>query len=124
MGKGEQQTTIDAAPAAVWAVAGDFAAIGDWFPGIESVELEGDDRVISPIGVRERMFERDDQTMTLVYGIVENDFITGHRSTIKVEPDGGGSKVTMTYEVEPDTLLPMFDDTYRQALDSLKAHLG
>jgi len=124
MAKGSRSADVAATPEATWAVAGDFGGIAAWFPGVGAVRLEGEDRVIDMGGmeIRERLFERSDGDMALVYGVVDNEGITLHRCRVAVEPDGDGSRVTMAYEVEPDGLLPMFDDVYGQAVESLSRH--
>ena len=58
MAEGAVDVTIDAAPDAVWAKIGDFGALEEIFPGIESFRLEGDERVIGMGGgaeIRERL---------------------------------------------------------------------
>ena len=73
MAQGAVDVTLDAAPDAVWAKVGDFGGVGEFFPGIESFRLEGDDRVIGMFGmeIRERLVSRDDATRTLSYSVVE-----------------------------------------------------
>ncbi len=61
MAEGAVDVTIDAAPDAVWAKIGDFGALEEIFPGIESFRLEGDERVIGMGGgaeIRERLLAR------------------------------------------------------------------
>ena len=57
MGEARAEITIDRPADDVWAVVGNF---GDllWMPGIESCELEGDDRILGMFGMRivERQF--------------------------------------------------------------------
>ena len=63
MAEGVVDVTVGAPPDEVWAKLGDFGGIGEYFPGIESCRLEGDDRVIGLFGmeIRERLMTRDDE---------------------------------------------------------------
>ena len=89
----------------VWAMVGDFGAVGDFLPGIDSLQLEGDDRVISMFGmvIRERLVDRDDGARSITYAIVDGVPVEAHRATITVEPRGdalawsrGGSRSSPT----------------------------
>jgi carbon monoxide dehydrogenase subunit G len=123
MAQGAVDVTVDAAPDAVWAKVGDFGGVAEFFPGIESFRLEGDDRVIGMFGmeIRERLVSRDDATRTLSYSVVDGVPLESHTATITVEPEGGGSKVTWAYDVEPAEMAPIFGDTYKGALAALEA---
>src|ERR1700733_8110977 len=102
MAQGAVDITLDAAPDAVWAKVGDFGGGGEFFPGIESFRLEGDDRVIGMFGMetRERLGSRDGAPRTLCYSVVGGVPLESHTATITVEPEGAGSKVTWAYDVE------------------------
>jgi carbon monoxide dehydrogenase subunit G len=123
MSEGAVDVTVAASPDAVWAKVGDFAGVGDFFPGIESFRLEGDDRVIGMFGmeIRERLVSRDDATMTISYSVVDGVPIESHLATITVEAEGDGSKVTWAYDVTPDEMAPIFGDTYKGALAAVEA---
>jgi mxaD protein len=123
MAEGAVDVTVNASPDAVWAKVGDFAGVGDFFPGIESFRLEGDDRVIGMFGmeIRERLLSRDDAARTISYSVVEGVPIESHTATISVEADGDGSKVTWAYDVEPAEMAPIFGDTYKAALAAVEA---
>jgi carbon monoxide dehydrogenase subunit G len=126
MAAGAVDVTVAAAPEAVWKVVGDFGGVADFFPGIESFRLEGDDRIIGMFGmeIRERLLSRDETTRTISYSVVEGVPIDSHKATITVEPDGEGSKVTWAYDVTPDEMAPIFGDTYKAALASLESNLA
>ncbi len=121
MAAGEVDVTVAAAPDAAWDIVGDFGGLADFFPGIESFRLEGDDRIIGMFGmeIRERLLSRDEDTRTICYSVIEGVPIDSHKATITVEPDGEGSKVTWAYEVTPDEMAPIFGDTYKAALAQL-----
>ena len=117
---------IAKSPDDVWALTGDFAGIG-WMPGIDSCEVDGDVRTLSMMGmtIKEKLVRRDEATRTLAYTIVEGPFpVTRHESAVIVDPDGSGSKVTWTVDVEPDELADVMIDVYGKALEALKEHLG
>jgi carbon monoxide dehydrogenase subunit G len=123
MARGAVDVTIDAAPDAVWAKVGDFGGVGEFFPGIDSFRLEGDDRVIGMFGmeIRERLVARDDDTRTLSYSVVDGVPLESHTATVTVEAQGAGSKVTWAYDVEPAEMAPVFGDSYKGALAALEA---
>jgi len=121
--EGSVVTTVGAPVDEVWAVVGDFGGVGDFFPGIESFRLEGDDRVIGMLGleIRERLIERDEASHSITYSVVDGVPLDAHRATISVRAEGGGSEVTWAFDVEPESMGPIFADTYQQALDALAA---
>jgi carbon monoxide dehydrogenase subunit G len=121
MSADQVEIEIAADPSAVWAVVGDFGAIGEMIPGLESFRLEGDDRVIGMFGmeIRERLISRDDDGRALTYSIVDGVPIESHRATVSVAPAGDGSKVTWAFDVTPDEMAPILADTYGQALGVL-----
>jgi len=125
MAAGAVDVTLTATPDAAWKVVGDFGGVADFFPGIESFRLEGDDRIIGMFGmeIRERLLSRDETTRTISYSVVEGVPIDSHQATITVVPDGEGSKVTWAYDVTPDEMAPIFGDTYKAALASLESNL-
>ena len=126
MAAGAVDVTLTATPDATWKVVGDFGGVADFFPGIESFRLEGDDRIIAMFGmeIRERLLSRDETTRTISYSVVEGVPLDSHKATITVEPDGEGSKVTWAYDVTPDEMAPIFGDTYKAALASLESNLA
>ena len=123
MAEGAVDVTVDAAPDAVWAKVGDFGGLCEFFPGIESFRLEGEDRIIGMFGmeIRERLLSRDEAARTISYSVVGGVPIERHVATITVAPEGDGSKVTWAYDVEPAEMAPVFGDTYKGALAALEA---
>ena len=122
MAAGAVDVTVAAPPDEVWKKVGDFGGLADFFPGIESFRLEGDDRVIGMFGmeIRERLLARDEENRVITYSVVEGVPIDSHTATISVEPAGEGSKVIWAYDVTPDEMAPIFGDTYKAALASLE----
>jgi mxaD protein len=124
MGEARAEITIDRPADDVWEKLGNF---GDllWMPGIETCELEGDDRVLGMFGMRivERLYARDDQARALTYGIVEGDMKPElHRATITVMPAGSGSFVTWDVETD-DAMVEVMQGAYTGALAALKEQL-
>ena len=124
MGEARAEITIDRAADDVWEKVGNF---GDllWMPGIESCELEGDDRVLGMFGMRivERLYARDDEARALTYGIVDGDMKPEvHRATITVMPAGSGSFVTWDVETD-DAMVEVMQGAYTGALAALKEQM-
>ena len=126
MAKGISQIDIARTTDDVWAVVGDFGGIAKWMPGIESCTLDGDVRTIdmSGMSIGERLVRRDDADRVLVYSIASGPApVDSHEATISVAPAGAGSHITWEVDVEPEAMLPLFEQIYQQSLDALKAHL-
>ena len=121
MAAGAVDVTLSAAPDEVWKVVGDFGGLRDFFPGIESFELQGDDRVIGMFGmsIRERLLAKDDAERVITYSVIEGVPVDSHTATISVQSAGDGSKVIWAYDVRPDEMAPIFGDTYKAALATL-----
>ena len=124
MGEARAEITIDRPADDVWEKVGNF---GDllWMPGIESCELDGDDRVLGMFGMRivERLYARDDEARALTYGIVDGDMKPEvHRATITVMPAGSGSFVTWDVETD-DAMVEVMQGAYTGALAALKEQM-
>src|SRR5580693_10484021 len=106
MGEGAVDVTVGAAPDKVWEKVGDFGGVADFFPGIDSFRLEGDDRIIGMFGmeIRERLVSRDDATRSLTYSVIGGVPVEAHSATVTVTPEGEGCKVTWAYDVTPDEM--------------------
>ena len=125
MGEARAEITIDRPADEVWAKIGNFGDLA-WMPGVDSCELDGDDRTLGMFGsmrVVERQFSRDDEERTLTYGIVDGDMKPEvHRATIKVNPAGSGSFVTWDVTAD-DAMVEVMQGAYVGALEALKAEL-
>ena len=124
MGEARAEITIDRPADDVWAVIGNFGEL-TWMPGVETCELDGDDRILGMFGMRivERQLARDDEERTLTYGIVDGDMKPEvHRATIKVMPAGSGSFVTWDVETD-DNMVEVMQGAYTGALGALKEQL-
>lgn len=125
MGQETVATEVTASADRAWEAVGDFFGIGRWFPGIESVEADGDDRVLSMLGmvIRERLVARDDEARSLTYSIVDGVPVERHRATVSVAPAGDGATITWAFEAEPDSMVPLLADSYTAALAALRESL-
>ena len=120
------ETVVGAPPDVVWAKIGDFGAIGDLFPALESFRVDGDDRFIGMFGleIREHLLARDDQARSITYTVADGVPIESHRATITVRTHDDGSLVQWAFVVEPDSMMPVFADTYKTALQALQEHFS
>jgi hypothetical protein len=124
MGEARAEITIDRSADDVWEKIGNF---GDllWMPGIETCELDGDDRILGMFGMRvvEHLYARDDETRSLTYGITDGDMKPEvHRATITVMPAGSGAFVTWDVETD-DAMVEVMQGAYTGALAALKEQL-
>lgn len=119
--------SIDRSPDDVWKVVADFGAISDWFPGMTSSQLEGDDRIMElDGGIRlvERRISSDDDTRTLTYELVESPLpVESYRASMTVEAEGDGSKVVWHQVFEPADLAAVFEGLGPPTLEQMKTHL-
>ncbi len=113
-------------PDRVWAVVGDFSNPGPYITDLKSIEVEGDDRVLTlpNLKLRETLLERDDAGRRLVYSVVSGLPIDAHRGEITVTASGTGSTVTWAFEVSPDNMEGPLRGVYEGALAALKRHFG
>jgi carbon monoxide dehydrogenase subunit G len=127
MASGKSEASIDCPPNDVWSLVRNFGGLADYMPGIESCTLDGDVRTVGMMGieVKEQLRELDDDTRTLSYSIVESPManMVSHLATISVEPEGAGTHVIWTVDVEPDELCAIFQGVYDQSVVALKAKL-
>jgi Polyketide cyclase / dehydrase and lipid transport len=124
MGEARAEITINRPADEVWAKVGNFGEL-TWMPGVETCELDGDDRILGMFGMRvvEHQFSRDDEGRTLTYGIVDGDVKPEvHRATITVMPAGSGSFVTWDVETD-DAMVEVMQGAYTGALTALKEQL-
>jgi carbon monoxide dehydrogenase subunit G len=119
------EITIAATPDATWAVVGDFHGLGDWMPGIDESVAEGDDRVLSMMGmsIRERLTNRDDAARSISYSIVDGAPVETHSATITVHEAGDTSRVTWDVSATPDEMAGMMQGIYQSSLEALKTEV-
>lgn len=98
---------IDAPPSAVWALIGDFCAIGRWHPQVERCILSSDEddetvrvqiRGLVIKGGKGTVVEvetsRDEAGMSYSYSFVQGPLpVSAYNASIAVRPNGAGSTV-------------------------------
>lgn len=101
---------VPAPPAAVWALIGDFCAIGSWHPMVERCILSSDedddgDRVqlrgiVAKGGlgtIVEIETARDETAMSYSYTFIQGPLpVQAYNATLSVRPNGAGSTVLWT----------------------------
>jgi carbon monoxide dehydrogenase subunit G len=126
MASATAELTMSSSPDAVWAVVRDYHGLQGWMPGIEKSEADGDDRVLSMMGmtIRERLVKLDEGAKALTYSIVDGAPVESHEATITVHSDGDGSRVTWDVTATPDDMAALMQGLYQGALEALKAKAG
>lgn len=98
---------IDAPPAAVWAIIGDFCAIGRWHPQVDRCILSSDEDdesvrvqvrglvVKGGLGtIVEVETARDENGLSYSYSFVQGPLpVSAYNATLSVRPNGSGSTV-------------------------------
>jgi carbon monoxide dehydrogenase subunit G len=124
MANGKSEISIDTNPDEIWKLIRNFGALAEYMPGVESCTLDGDVRTLQMMGIeiKEQLREIDDDTRRLTYSVVESPMsnMVSHVATIAIDPEGTGSHVTWSVEVEPADLLPIFQGAYDNAVTALK----
>jgi carbon monoxide dehydrogenase subunit G len=126
MADGKVEATIARNPDDVWALVGDFGGLGDWMPGIESCELDGDVRKLQTMGmeIHEQLKDRDEGARRISYSIVQSPMpLQHHLATLTVTPEGDGSHLEWAYEVEPDEMAAAFGPVYEGSVQAVKQQL-
>src|SRR4051794_4216213 len=120
------ELTMSAAPEKVWAIVRDYQGLDAWMPGIEESVADGDDRVLSMMGmtIRERLVKLDESGRALTYSIVDGAPVESHEATITVHDADGGSRVTWDVTATPDEMAGMMQGIYQQSLEALKTEVG
>ena len=124
---------IPAPPEKVWALLRTFGL--EYFPGFKyqlTGEGEGATRTFRmPDGeMTERIVMFNDEGMTLTYGIVRGPWpVKDYRATIRVLPEGAGSRVEWGAEFEPegadeDAARQIVEGTFKMNLRGLEKFLG
>jgi hypothetical protein len=107
---------VPAAPAAVWALVGDFCAIQHWHPQVQRCILSGDDdddgmraqlRGLVVRGGAGTIVEvetaRDEAGMSYSYSFIQGPLpVRAYNATLAVRPNGAGSTVvwSATFDAE------------------------
>ncbi|MEQ4722594.1 SRPBCC family protein [Nonomuraea sp. B19D2] len=134
----QKEITIDADPADVWAIIGDFAnGPVQMAPGLvtDSRLAEADVRVVAFADgtvARERLIALDEETRRLVYSVIGDTMQPTHdNASMQVVSHGDGrSRFVWIHDVQPDDLvIPMgaaMDhglSIFKQTVESSSEHL-
>ncbi|MGY2047370.1 SRPBCC family protein [Methylobacterium sp. JK268] len=146
--KVEEKVEINAPPAKVWAVVGNFQDMS-WLPPVEKTEGKGGNEVKATrtltlkggATVEEELYKYNAEQMSLSYRINKVDVkvlpVNNYSSTIKVEPAGDG-KSTVSWdgafyrgfmnndpppELSDEAAVKAVTDLYKAGLENLKAKI-
>ena len=120
-------------PDTVWSLVGDPQKFAAWHPAVIQSEVEGATRrctLADGATIIEEIVRHSDSDRSYSYRIVESPLpIRDYVSTLRVEPDGQGARLTWESEFEAvgapaDEVETMLRGLYQAGLDSLAAHLG
>jgi len=118
---------LDCPPDAVWQVVGDPRRLPEWWEGVESCTVEGEERVIqtrSGLPMPERLLTVDHSLRRFQYRITAPLFVE-HLSTIDVHDLHDGTCLTVySVDAEPAVLALVISGAARAALSHLPELLG
>ena len=124
MEQGKSEVSIERSPDDIWKLIREFGALADYMPGVETCTLDGDVRTLQMMGIeiKEQLRGIDDANRRLTYSVVESPMgnLQSHEATIAIDPEGSGSHLTWSVDVEPADLLPVFRGAYDNAVAALK----
>tara|TARA_Y100001968_G_scaffold321761_1_gene356715 strand:+ start:285 stop:665 length:381 start_codon:yes stop_codon:yes gene_type:complete len=99
----------------IWEIVGDISRC-DWVPGVESIELNGNERTFKMSGMGklvEKIIDCNDTKMELTYSAIETMApIDHHLANIKLIDQGPETLFKWTTEIDP----PEFADAIRQGM--------
>lgn len=130
---------IEAPPAAVWALIGDFCAIEKWHPLVKRCTISNsrDDDEGKPVAIRrlvaadglgtivEVQTMRDEKAMSYSYAFVEGPLpVSAYNATISVKPNGAKTTVVWTATFDAAGMTDAeakadIEDVYEQGLASI-----
>lgn len=112
MKKIEETRIYNVEPKRIWEIIGDISRC-DWVPGVESIELNGNERTFKMSGMGrlvERIIECNDSEMELTYSAIETMApINHHLAKIKLSSQGKETIFQWSTEIDP----PEFADAIR-----------
>ncbi len=126
LGSIRHQIRIHRPAAAVWELAGDPTRLHEWFPGITSCSVEGNNRLItlgSGLTMPEEILVNDKIQRRFQYRITAPLF-KHHRGTIDViDLDDDSCLVTYSTDADPRTMALTIAGATAGALDELKRQM-
>lgn len=136
MAKVSMQSTFKISPEEVWKLVGQFNALPDWHPAVQSSRLEDDGRLrrLSLFGggeIVERLEQIDEKDRLYRYSIVSGPLpVANYTATLRVRDDGkGNSVVEWSSEFDPAgaaemDAVKMVQSVYQSGFDNLKKMFG
>ena len=116
---------IDADPDAVWAAITDPTDIQNWFTGVASARMVGEQREVTMedgASVLEDILANDADLRRFQYTVVSGDFpIEFSLSTIDVHDINGAAFVVYSMNIKPDEFGPAFQPNVDAGMDGLVA---
>jgi uncharacterized protein YndB with AHSA1/START domain len=126
-GSVRHQIRLAAEADTVWALVGDPARLPEWFPGIESCDVDGDQRTVttrSGLPMPERLLTVDPALRRLQYRITAPAF-EEHLGTVDVIDLGDGTcLVVYSTDAAPAALALVIGGAARAALARLPSAIG
>lgn len=123
-GSVRNELRIAASAEDLWAVVGDPARLTEWFPGVASCTVEGDERVVTTdagLSMPERLLTVDRLQRRFQYRITAPLF-REHLSTIDVHDLGDGtSLVVYSVDAEPSVMSLVIGGAAGAALHRLRS---
>ena len=108
----------------LWAVVGDPARLAEWFPGVASCAVDGDERTViteAGLSMPERLLTVDRLQRRFQYRITAPLF-REHLSTVDVHDLGDGtSLVVYSVDAEPSVMALVLGGAAGAALERLRA---
>ncbi len=126
-GSVRHEVRVATAPGAVWELVGDPARLAEWFPGIESCTVDGDQRLVTTragLPMPEQLLTVDGTQRRFQYRITAPLF-REHLGTIDVHDLGDGtSLVVYATDADPAPLALVIGGAARAALAGLPTLLA
>lgn len=119
---------LAASPDEVWAVVRVPDGLADWLPGVEAVQMDGDDtRLVTAMGadIREQIVTVDDELRRFQYAITESPLgTTSHLATIDIIAEGDGCLAVYSCDVHPGEAKPIIDMVAAGTIAGLQSRFG
>ena len=141
--KVEESVLVAAKPAVVWQLIGDFRGLSRWHPAVASADIvKGSNNARGAVrsidtkdGARlvEELLAYDGRRHSMRYRIIESPLpVSGYVSTLRVNPEGTGSRIVWRSEfrragpadVDDAKAKDIIAGIYRAGFDGVRAKLG
>ena len=123
MKKIEETRIYSVEPKIIWEINGDISRC-DWVPGVESIEVNGNERTFKMSGMGklvERIIDSNDNEMELTYSAIETMApIKHHLAKIKLSSQGKETVFKWSTEIDPPEFADAIRDGMIASLDQLQ----